>query len=608
VFVFDDTGSMGDKISAMKAGVTDLTDSVEDAGIDARYGLVTMKDSVEVDQEFTADAATFKSKVNDLSAAGGGDSPEDNFDAIETALGLGYRPSAQKFIIDITDATSHYPGDGSGVSDTALDQVATDLTESGTSFIAVAPSVEDPQSSKRTLSEQVDGLWIDIQNADFARILEEIIEVIASVYRITYETGLPRGKSGEVRCVVDDPNAGKGSDSSGVAIPSNDDTLRRRKLKLARTVNDQSVLSNLEEQFGVDLVGDPELAQETIENLRTAVENGDLSSSTADSIVQRLITAEDATAQLLARVGPGGLSNTNLAEAAARYVFNIGVNLLIILASIKAGAALAAVGVVGTFSLGPLTLATGAVTASLSSLVSNLLDWFITGDTTNVREEMDRGVENLIQDIQNGEIPSADGFRAAINDLIDDLVDSFRDVIRVTVEFGSQATIPHNLASTATVDTLLSSGPSVYQSINNVHEYFPPDGVSENFISNTSTTQSSVETFVTEATRMIEDSEQLLEDTTSTVSEFDSVDAALDLAYSVVSVLNSDKDPDSSIVVNLGEAVAAMLADLKDAAIGIITNTGGAAAGFVVLAEIRRAHKAIHTAVINGAEVDYEFV
>lgn len=129
VFVFDDSGSMGNEISAMKRKVKSLTDDIDDAGVDARYGLVSFRDDADTDLTFTEDVDSLKDAVDSLDAYGGGDFPEDNFDAIMTALEDEYRADAQKIVVDITDATSHYDGDGSGFSEYTLSDVA--ITSSG---------------------------------------------------------------------------------------------------------------------------------------------------------------------------------------------------------------------------------------------------------------------------------------------------------------------------------------------------------------------------------------------------------------------------------------------------------------------------------------------
>lgn len=230
-FVFDDTGSMGGEIDGAKAGVTDLTDSIDGRNIDARYALVSFKDDVEVDQRFTARASSLKSSVDQLRASGGGDRPEVNFDAIERALDLDWRADAQRVIIDITDAPSHYAGDGSGFSDYTFGKVASDLQDAAVTFISVGPDKENRTDSLKSLAGEVGGLWTDISGVrssssfgssspdNFQRVLERISSLIASTYVLTYFSCAPPGKRTEVEIALDHPDYRRDSDTAVVDVP-----------------------------------------------------------------------------------------------------------------------------------------------------------------------------------------------------------------------------------------------------------------------------------------------------------------------------------------------------------------------------------------------------
>jgi cytoskeletal protein CcmA (bactofilin family)/Mg-chelatase subunit ChlD len=219
VFVFDDSGSMGDEIDAMKSEVSDLVAEIEEADIDAQYGLVTFKDDYNVKLNLTEDGSRLQSEVDDLSASGGGDVPEDNFDSIARALGFDFRRDAQKVLIDITDAVSHYRGDGSGVSEYKIGEIADLLTESGVAYIAVSPGYSDEDAAKKVLADKVDGTWIDINSADFDVILEEITELVVSAYVIEYITGLNPGEAGQISVIVDDPEQGRERIDDEIQIP-----------------------------------------------------------------------------------------------------------------------------------------------------------------------------------------------------------------------------------------------------------------------------------------------------------------------------------------------------------------------------------------------------
>jgi PKD repeat protein len=210
-FCFDDTGSMGDEIDAMKASVRDFADDIEAAGFDARYSLVSFKDDVELDQGFTSNVSTFKSAVDGLRAAGGRDIPEDNLDAIDRALGLSYRPDAEKVIVDITDAPTHVDGDGSGITNFTIPEIASKLRSAGVNFFAVAPpqsEVGTEETSKEALADEAGGTFIDIRSEDFGAILDEIRgDLTRGRYLVCFSTPLEcEDVVRPVTCFVDDPD------------------------------------------------------------------------------------------------------------------------------------------------------------------------------------------------------------------------------------------------------------------------------------------------------------------------------------------------------------------------------------------------------------------
>lgn len=234
-FVFDDTGSMSQEIHGAKAGVTDLTTAIDAKDVDARYALVTFKDSsVEVDQHFTHSASRLKSKVDDLYASAGGPAPEANFDAIERALDLDWRSDAQRVIVDITDAPSHYKGDGYNTTEYTFDQVSQDIREAQISFISVAPDTENQSDSIKSLTGVVGGLWTDISalrsgidtnggTGRFEDVLNRISSLLASTYVLTYESCAPPGERTEVRVAFDHPMFDGGNDTAWLSVPNHYD-------------------------------------------------------------------------------------------------------------------------------------------------------------------------------------------------------------------------------------------------------------------------------------------------------------------------------------------------------------------------------------------------
>jgi hypothetical protein len=189
--VFDDTGSMGEEISAMKSKVKYLTDTIKASGIDANYSLVSFKDTATIRTKWTKDPAIFKKSVDSLSSDGGGDEPEDSLDAIETALSMGFRPDAQKVILVISDAHAHYKNDTTRFSNYTKEQIEKDLEESGAIFIPVSPAKFDKLSlgvDLRDIANDIQSMIIDINSADFLAILDQFKDIITGTYVIEYKS------------------------------------------------------------------------------------------------------------------------------------------------------------------------------------------------------------------------------------------------------------------------------------------------------------------------------------------------------------------------------------------------------------------------------------
>jgi hypothetical protein len=180
VFVFDDTGSMGDEIGTMKSEVKSLTDGIEDAGIDARYGLVSFKDDNERDLSMTDDPDELKSAVDRLSARGGGDIPEDSLDAIATGIDSSFRNDSQNIVVHITDADSHDSGRTSNGVDDLVDQIQ----RNGVTFYTVSPD----DTKTKYVADQAGGIWMDISDTDFNVFLDDLESQLTSRYRVTYES------------------------------------------------------------------------------------------------------------------------------------------------------------------------------------------------------------------------------------------------------------------------------------------------------------------------------------------------------------------------------------------------------------------------------------
>jgi WD40 repeat protein/Mg-chelatase subunit ChlD len=199
--VFDETTSMEEEINALKSKVKDLTQKINSSKLDARYSMVTFNGAdVKTNINWTNDADSFRNIVGKLTTSGGNtELPENSLDGIERALSFGFRPDAQKVIIVVTDEPSQQKGDGKSNSSYTMEDVKSDLLNSGATLIAISPDFRDsnvdpnvPRSNlpkyadMRELANEAGSLWIDMNSADFSTILKQIQGILTGIYVIEY--------------------------------------------------------------------------------------------------------------------------------------------------------------------------------------------------------------------------------------------------------------------------------------------------------------------------------------------------------------------------------------------------------------------------------------
>jgi HEAT repeat protein/Mg-chelatase subunit ChlD len=193
-FIFDNTGSMAKEADSMKSKVQGLVDQIRSTGMDARYSLVTFKDEESVRLAWTNDTSSFKKAVNNLAIEEGGDEPEVALDAIEAVISLGFRPTGQKVMVVITDASAHHKEDSSGFSNYTKEEVMEDLNKSGVILMTVSPIFEKNERyiDLKKIADERRSPWIDINSANFSLILDKISRIITGTYVIEYNaTAMP---------------------------------------------------------------------------------------------------------------------------------------------------------------------------------------------------------------------------------------------------------------------------------------------------------------------------------------------------------------------------------------------------------------------------------
>jgi hypothetical protein len=199
--VFDETTSMEEEINDLKLKVKDLTQKIKSSKLDARYSLVTFNGAdVATKINWTNDADSFGNIIGKISVSGGNpDLPENSLDGMERALSFGFRSDAQKAIIVVTDEPSQQKGDGESNSAYTIEDVKSDLLNSGAMLIAVSPDFRNPNvdpnvprsslpkyADMRVLAKETSSLWIDMNSADFSAIMEQFKGIITGTYVLEY--------------------------------------------------------------------------------------------------------------------------------------------------------------------------------------------------------------------------------------------------------------------------------------------------------------------------------------------------------------------------------------------------------------------------------------
>ncbi len=230
VFVFDTTGSMEDEINGVKETCVQFAERLEREGRDYRLGLVTFWDDVRGvygdGDVLTADVHKFKKWIGDIRivSGSGDDKPENDFGALKRAAQMKFRDAAQRIFILITDAPPHEYGDSpdSGVRfddpDLTADRISKILTENTITVYAVAYDHRD----FRQIVRETNGRFYDIQDEpDFTGLIDEIGGLIATQYKLTYQTprGAYDGTKRDIRVAVSEDGAsGAGGEATSTYL------------------------------------------------------------------------------------------------------------------------------------------------------------------------------------------------------------------------------------------------------------------------------------------------------------------------------------------------------------------------------------------------------
>jgi len=134
--ILDVTASMSDAIDGAKNSIIEFAEALEASGLDVRLGVVPYDDYVNPPSDISVDSPYLNLSeptdvevyVDTLYAGDGGDFPENLYDGIMfAATAMNWRPYAQRSMIVITDASSHYEGDGTSFTHFTKSEMLSEL-------------------------------------------------------------------------------------------------------------------------------------------------------------------------------------------------------------------------------------------------------------------------------------------------------------------------------------------------------------------------------------------------------------------------------------------------------------------------------------------------
>lgn len=187
IFLIDKTGSMQQKIDAVRSNVRGFSNSLMRRGIDYRLGLVLFNDDIESIEQPTDNVTTFLGWLKDVKAKGGGDEKENALEALEvSAMDIEYRMEADRVAVLITDAPYHQKGEeGFGVTNRTTESIIELLQENQVRVFSIVPP---KLKNYHKISADSRGNYYDI-DYPFSTILDNFSNQLTNLYKLTYNSG-----------------------------------------------------------------------------------------------------------------------------------------------------------------------------------------------------------------------------------------------------------------------------------------------------------------------------------------------------------------------------------------------------------------------------------
>ena len=185
VFIIDITGSMQKYINAVISNISSFTSSLVKRGIDYRIGLVLFSDIVDREYPPTDNVMEFMNWLAPVKASGGGDEKENALEAIDKAINMKFRPSANRVAVLVTDAPYHQLGEnGDGTTYYTTETLIEELKKSEVRLFPIVPT---KLKEYQFIAKKTRGAYFDIEYP-FSTILDRFSTQLTNLFAIKYRS------------------------------------------------------------------------------------------------------------------------------------------------------------------------------------------------------------------------------------------------------------------------------------------------------------------------------------------------------------------------------------------------------------------------------------
>jgi hypothetical protein len=204
MWVIDVTASMGGSVlNTIKNNISYFTGELESSSVDYRQGLLSYRDTythmtydADVNYGFASTDSQFLTWVDNLTAYGGGDTPESGLDALADAADNNtWRSGASKMLVLITDTRVKCIDDSNG--SLSMTYTAAALYSDGFSIYPISYDWTIYGGNPKRLASLTGGTWLNLTATadEWASFLDSLLSDTGRYYNVTVTDTLPSALS-----------------------------------------------------------------------------------------------------------------------------------------------------------------------------------------------------------------------------------------------------------------------------------------------------------------------------------------------------------------------------------------------------------------------------